>query len=136
MNVYHIVNEKIITSPVTAFCGVELDRQNGDYLWADQAETDLHCRGKHCQDCLDSDDYVLYLLGEVGEDSKGLWAGVDFKAQGTVTGRMSFKGPNYSQSIRHVMRAGENKAMPTTVFVSPAEYRKMELVLAKKVLKV
>ena len=100
LNVYHIVNEQIITSPVTAFCGVELDRQNGDYLWADQAETDLHCRGKHCQDCLDSDDYVLYLLGEVGEDSKGLWAGVDFKVQGTVTGRLNSNSRFNSKLLR------------------------------------
>jgi hypothetical protein len=97
MNVFHIVSEMKIQSPVKALCGAELDRMNGDYVWADQVSVDKEYRsGKHCTACIDSDDYALYLLGNAGEvgESNG-WDGT-----GTVTGRMSSSKANISNVPR------------------------------------
>jgi hypothetical protein len=127
MNVYHIVNEQKIESPVTAFCGEKLDRMNGDYVWADQETTDLHCRGKHCQACLDSDDYALYHLANAGESAALDTAFVG----GTVTGRISARKPHVESMARSMTDTArrilnEPVLPPQTMMLSPIDYSALE----------
>lgn len=134
VNVFHIVNERVITSPVKAFCGAELDRHLGDYVWADQAQYSLiHVKGKHCPACLDNDDYALYLLGSAGEgEPKSVWDGV-------TTGRLQSSRPNISSVPRgitkqEVLRIAADMQMQDGIsetIMSPTDYAELE----RKVLK-
>ena len=133
VSVFHVVSEKRIESPVKAFCGEELDRMNGDYVWADQVTVDKeYIYGKHCQECLDSDDYSLYLLGSAGEagEPTDMW-------QGVFTGRMSCAKPNMSnvpkgitkQEVLRMAHAMQDN--PSVTMLSPTEYAELERKLLK-----
>jgi hypothetical protein len=128
VNVFHIVNEKYVVTPVKAFCGKELDRQLGDYVWADQAHYHLiHVKGEHCPTCLDSDDYALYLLGSAGEvtEPKSVW-------QGVTTGRVQSSRPNISNVPRGITKkevlriANDMQDRVSETMLSPTEYAELE----------
>lgn len=134
MNVFHIVNEKHIVNPVKAFCGKELDRVNGDYVWADQVQYDLiHVEGEHCPACLDSADYALYLLGSAGdgEEPRNVW-------QGVTTGRLQSNRPNFvnvprgitKQEVRRIAEEIQDNVSQT--ILSPTDYAALERRLLKK----
>lgn len=134
MNVFHIVNEKHIVSPVKAFCGAELDRQLGDYVWADQVQYDLvHVKGEHCPACLDSADYSLYLLGSAGEveEPRNVW-------QGVTTGRMQSSRPNFVNVPRGITKAEVRRIAAdmqdriSETMLSPTDYAALEKRLIKK----
>jgi hypothetical protein len=133
VNVFHIVSERVIESPVKAFCGAELDRQLGDYVWADQAQYSLeHVKAKHCPTCLDSDDYALYLLGSAGEgeEPNDVWSGV-------TTGRLQSSRPNFVNVPRGITKqevlrmAHDMQDRVSETMLSPTEYAELERKLLK-----
>lgn len=135
MNVFHIVEERAITNPVTAMCGEKLDRLNGSYVWADQVAVDQeYTTNKRCQACLDSDEYAFYALANAGEgESYNIFSGV-------TTGRLSSSKPNISNgpviTARMLTDATRRTMLQVQdihdVFVSPTDYASLEKRFIKK----
>lgn len=134
VNVFHIVSERTITTPVKAFCGEELDRHFGDYVWADQVQYDItHVKGAHCPACLDSEDYALYLLANAGEgeEPKDVW-------QGVTTGRLQSSRPNFVNVPRGMTKeevyriAADMQDNISRTVMSPTDYAALERELLKK----
>ena len=130
--VAHIITDEYYPAPreKIAFCGAKIDAYHG-YVYADRAAHITH--SPLCVACLHSDDYALYLLGSVGEDS-ATFSGIS----GTSTGRWSSKYSNMVDIKRDLVKAMDDiqyeaEGAPFEVIVSPSEYEAMKKAVNKEV---
>ena len=128
----HIITNEYFPTPgeKMAFCGKEINGYHG-YAYADQV--DLYDQNNLCVDCLQADDYALYLLGNVGEDS-ATFSGIS----GTSTGRFSSAHPNMVDIKRDLVKAMDDiqyeaEGATFEVIVSPSEYEAMKKAVEKEV---
>ena len=62
------------TSPKDTFCGKVVENIDD---WCFAADT-AHMHKPLCKDCLASDDYALFLLGDVGEAVRSIFDGINW----------------------------------------------------------